>query len=257
MDSDATDPNFMESLARGLRVLGLFEQHEELTVAQISKLSGLSRSSANRCVYTLERLGYIVAVAGGFGLSPAMLPLSAAFLTSNPLAGAAQPVVNAIRDEIGESSSLAMLDTRSNLERIMYICRAETVRIISVPLSVGSTLPSYCSSIGRVLLAAQEDDALDRFLAQGAFPQRTPKTITDPAALRAEIGRVREQGWAMSDEELERGLRSLAVPVRDRSGRTVAALNVGAQTRSKSAEALLDVALPQLLAGAAHLARLG
>jgi IclR family pca regulon transcriptional regulator len=247
----------MESLARGLRVLSLFEQHEELTIAQISKLSGLSRSSVNRCLYTLERLGYVVAVAGGFRLSPAMLPLSAAFLTSNPLASAAQPVVNAIRDELHESSSLAVLDNRNGLERIMYICRAETVRIISVPLSVGSTLPSYCTSIGRVLLAAQEDDALDRFLAQGPFPHRTPKTITDPAALRAEIDRVREQGWSMIDEELERGLRSLAVPVRDRSGHSVAALNVGAQTRSKSAQALIEIALPQLLAGAAHLARLG
>jgi IclR family pca regulon transcriptional regulator len=250
-----SDPNFMESLARGLGVLAVFENHSLLTIAEIVRLSGISRSSVGRCLHTLRRLGYILEEGGSYRLSPAMLPLSAAFLGSNPLANAAQPIVNALRDQLNESCSLAVLDSRGPPNRVIYVCRAETVRIISVPLNVGSTLPSHCTSMGRVLLASLDEAALDDYFSSVSLERRTPNTLTDPTALRAELERVRDQGWSLIDEELEMGLRSIAVPVRDRAGRTVAALNVGAQTRSQSRESLLHSALPELCAAAAHLAR--
>ena len=188
-------------------------------------------------------------------MTASLLPLSASYLRASALASAGQPVVNALRDALGESCSLAVLDNRTALKRVIYICRAETVRIISVPLTLGSTLPSYCTSMGRVLLAALDDDTLDTFLDAVVLQKRTPRTVTDPKELRAALKQVRAQGWSLIDDELEEGLRSLAVPVRNRHGNTVAALNVGALSHSRTSDSLVETALPELKAAAAHLLR--
>lgn len=253
--SAESDPSFMLSLARGLAVLRAFERRDAVNVAQAAKAAGLPRSSAGRCLHTLARLGYLVEAEGSYRLTPAMLPLTAAYMTSDPLAAAAQPIVNAVRDRLGESSSVAVLDTRGAPDQVVYVCRAETVRIISAPLNIGSVLPSFCTAMGRVLLAALGKDALGAYLDRAPFPARTPHTIVERAALEAELDRVRAQGWCLVDRELELGLRSIAVPVRNRRGQTVAALNVGAQVRSLGVEALLGVALPELQAAAMHLGR--
>jgi IclR family pca regulon transcriptional regulator len=249
------DPRFMTSLARGLEVLAAFEGHAALTVTQAAKAAALPRSSVARCLFTLEQLGYVAFNDGSYQLRPALLPLLRAYSYSDPLVRAGQPVVNSIRDRLDESCSIAIFDARHQNETIIYICRAETSRIISVPLLIGSTLPSYCTSMGRVLLAALPSDSLERFLTTTSFPQRTPKTITTQDHMRAELQRVRENGWAVVDGELEPGLRSIAVPVRNASGSVVAAINLGTQVTRRDSDWLLKTALPELQTAAAHLAR--
>jgi IclR family transcriptional regulator, pca regulon regulatory protein len=245
----------MTSLARGLEVLCAFEGHAALTVTQAAKRTGLSRSSVARCLFTLESLGYVAGDGTAYRLRPSLLPLACAFSDSDPLAKAGQPIVNAVCDRLKESCSLAMFDTRSGYETVVYICRAETSRIISLPLLIGSTLPSYCTSIGRVLLAALPDAALEKYLSSGSFPARTAKTITSQAELEREIEVVRRQGWAIADGELEPGLRSIAVPVRKADGQIVAALNLATQATHRSLDWLTETALLELQAAATHLAR--
>jgi IclR family pca regulon transcriptional regulator len=249
------DPRFMTSLARGLQVRAAFEGHAALTVSQAAKAAGLPRSSVARCLFTLEQLGYVALNEGAYQLRPALLPLLRAYSYSDPLVRAGQPVVDAIRDRLGESCSIGIFDARQQHDSVIYICRAETARIISVPLLVGSTLPSHCTSMGRVLLAALPADLLERFLATASLAQRTPKTITQPEQLRAELRKIREAGWAVTDGELEPGLRSIAVPVRNGAGNVVAALNLGTQVARRDPEWLLKTALPELQTAAAHLAR--
>jgi IclR family pca regulon transcriptional regulator len=249
------DPRFMTSLARGLEVLCAFEGHATLTVSQAAKLTGLPRSSAARCLFTLESLGYVAGDGTAYRLQPSLLPLARAFSYSDPLTKAGQPIVNAVRDRLKESCSLAMLDTRGGYETVVYICRAETARIISVPLLIGSTLPSHCTSIGRVLLAALPDVELETYLTSTSFSARTAKTITAPDALKRELCLVRQQGWAIADGELEPGLRSIAVPVRKADGQVVAALNLATQATHRSLSWLTETALLELQAAAAHLAR--
>jgi IclR family pca regulon transcriptional regulator len=249
------DPRFMTSLARGLGVLHAFEGRPTLTVTQAATLTGLSRSSASRCLYTLERLGYVTAEGGSYRLRASLLPLVRAYTYSDPLAMAAQPVVGAIREALGESSSLGVLDTRT-LDSVIYVCRAETTHIISVPLLIGSTLPTFCTSMGRVLLAGLDEAQLAVALDHADLRPRTPKTITDPVQLRDELQKVREAGYALVDGELEIGLRSVAVPVRTPAGEVVAALNIGVPVSRHGVEWLLQTARPELLAAAAHLSRM-
>jgi IclR family pca regulon transcriptional regulator len=251
----APDPRFMTSLARGLEVLAAFEGHAALTVTQAAKATALPRSSVARCLFTLAQLGYLANEGNAYRLRPALLPLLRAYSHSDPLVRAGQPVVDSIRDRLHESCSIGIFDTRGQNDRVIYICRAETSRIISVPLLVGSMLPSYCTSMGRVLLAALSIDALEIFLTVASFVPRTPKTITSPARLRAELQQIREQGWAIADGELEPGLRSIAVPVRNAAGVVTAAINLGTQVTRRDTGWLLETALPELQTAAAHLSR--
>jgi IclR family pca regulon transcriptional regulator len=251
----AGDPRFMTSLARGLDVLCAFEGHAALTVTQAAKLTGLPRSSVARCLFTLESLGYVACHGTAYRLRPSLLPLARAFSYSDPLAKAGQPIVDAVRNRLKESCSLATFDTRRTYETVVYICRAETSRIISVPLLIGSTLPSYCTSVGRVLLAALPDEELAKYLASAPFAERTAKTITAADALKSELCSIRERNFAITEGELEPGLRSIAVPVRTADGQVVAALNIATQATHHSLDWLTETALLELQAAAAHLAR--
>ncbi len=253
MEDSKSDPNYMESLARGLAVLRAFERRPELKVTTAAELTGLSRTSARRCLHTLEKLHYVSLQDGAYRLAATALPLGYAFLGANPLATAAIPVVNDLRDRFHESVSLAVLDD-ADMGRVIYVARAETSRIISVPLTPGSTLPSYCTSIGRVLLAHVTAEEQEMFLRRAPFPARTPNTLITAEALRSEFQQVAIQGYAMIDEELEPGLRSCAVAVRDRAGAVVAAINMGVSSHRWTSEALRDV-IPELRLAAAHLAR--
>lgn len=249
------DARFMTSLARGLEVLATFEAQPRLTVTQAAKQTGLSRSAAGRCLFTLEQLGYVAAEGTSYVLCPSVLPLARGFIAGNSLVRAGQSVVDDLRDRLGESSSLTMFDTRGLYKQIIYVCRAETTRIISVPLFTGAVLPSYCTSNGRVLLAGLAPEALVAFLGADEFAARTPKTLIDATSLQAELEKIRAQGWAMTDGELEAGLRSIAVPVREAGGKVVAAINLATQSAHRTQEWLLQTALPELQAAAAHLAR--
>ncbi|MBJ7437761.1 MAG: helix-turn-helix domain-containing protein [Sphingopyxis sp.] len=248
------DPNYMLSLARGLEVLRAFEGQPSLSAAEAARITGLNRPSASRCLYTLVRLGYVREQNGRYSLTPGLLPLACGYLSSAPLASASQAISNALRDRLQETVSVATLDP-SDLGRIIYIARAERNQIIAAPLMVGSTLPSHCTSMGRILLAARDSGEREAWLAGTTLERRTDRTITDKTRLRDEFVAVAEQRWSLVEEELEPGLRSLAVPVRDRSGAVVAALNVATFSGAHNREDLIENYLPELRAAAAQLER--
>lgn len=250
-----TDPDFMLSLARGMATLRAFEGRAQLTIAQAASVTGLSRSSVRRCLHTLETLGYLREQGGRYRLAPTLLPLAHGYVMSDPLAVAAQPVVNNVRDMLGESCSLAVFEPRNRGSEVIYIARAEAAQPIAMPLHVGSALPAYCSSLGRVLLAALDGTALSAYLADAPFPARTPETLTSAEQVRAACDQARECGFSQVNEELEPGLRSIAVPVRSGAGGTVAALNVGVAAGRWQPEGMIERILPELRAAATHLAR--
>lgn len=250
-----SDPDFMLSLARGIGTLRAFEGRAELTIAQAAAATGLSRSSVRRCLHTLETLGYLHEREGRYRLAPTLLPLAHAYVMSDPLAVAAQPVVNTVRDTLGEACSLAVLDLRNRGGEVIYIARAEAPQPIAMPLRIGSTIPAYCSSLGRVLLAGLDGAALCAYLDGAPFPARTPETRTGADQIREACAKVAERGFAQVDEELEPGLRSIAVPVRSGAGRTVAALNVGVSAGRWTDGEMVRGILPKLHAAATHLAR--
>jgi IclR family pca regulon transcriptional regulator len=243
----ASDPDFMLSLARGLSVIRAFgEGRPRLSIADVARHTGLSRAAARRCLYTLTALGYARADDGSYELTPAVLTLGYSYLGAMAIARVAQPVLERVSDEVHESCSLAVLDG----DEIVYVARAATRRILSIGLSVGSRLPAAATSMGRVLLASADDAVRARFLARAKLVRHTPHSITDRSQLRAELARVRAQGYALVDQELEMGLRSLAVPVRRADGTVVAAMNVGVHAGRADRAVLLREMLPVLRAAA-------
>jgi IclR family pca regulon transcriptional regulator len=244
----------MRSLARGIAVLRAFEGQSALSVADAARETGLSRAAAGRCLYTLELLGLISEETGSFRPTPGLLPLACAYLAASPLASAGQAMANVLRDRLGESVSLGAIDPAER-SRIVYIARAERNRIIATPLVVGSTLPSHCTSMGRVLLAALPSREREDWLRNAALHARTHRTITDRVRLAEVLDGVAAQGWALVEEELETGLTALAVPVRDRGGTVVAALNVATFAASTGTGNLVARVLPELRAAARELER--
>jgi IclR family transcriptional regulator, pca regulon regulatory protein len=239
----AGDPDYMLSLARGLSVLRAFgEGRAHLSVGDAAKLTGMSRAAARRCLYTLSKLGYTAGVDGVYALTPAVLSLGYAYLGSLSLARVAQPVLEHLSEHLHESSSMAVLDG----DEIVYVARAATRRILSVGLAVGSRLPASSTSMGRVLLAFGPDTTRAAFLQRVKLTRFTAHTIADRARLKQELDRVRRQGFAIVDQELELGLRSLAVPVRRPDGQVVAAINVGVHAGRADAAALERDFLPAL-----------
>ncbi len=220
------DPNFMTSLARGIAVIRAFtQQKRRLTISQLSQRTGIPRAAVRRCLYTLAQLGYVNADEGkDFTLSPCILSLGHAYLSSTPLTAAAQPLLDRVSDVLHESSSIALFEG----DEILYVARSSTNRrIMSVDLGIGTRLPAYCTSMGRVLLAYLPQAEQDAYLARVKMIRYTPRTIVAPDKLHRELDGIRRKGYAIVDQELEIGLRSIAVPVRDHAGRVVAAMNIG------------------------------
>ncbi len=246
-----SDPDFMTSLARGLAVIQAFSpQRRVLTISQISQRTGIPRAAVRRCLHTLGKLGFVSAEDGrNFSLRPRILALGHAYLASTPLANAAQPVLRHISNTLNESSSVAILDG----DEILYIARAFTSRIMTIDLHVGSRLPAYCTSMGRVLLSQLPSDELDAYLQRAKLIQHTPNTLVSSDDLRAALESVRRNGYAVNDQELEIGLRSIAVPIAAPNGRVVAALNVGAQAARVSVSEMESRFLPVLKDGAREL----
>ncbi|MCW0396506.1 Pca regulon regulatory protein [Xanthomonas sacchari] len=246
------DPNFMTSLARGLAVLSAFGQHSrDVSMAQLSADTGIPRAAVRRVLYTLEKLGYTGTHGRGYVLLPRALGIGSGYLSTAALSVAAQPVLDALRDTLHESCSLGVLDG----DDLLYVARAETVRIMSIGLRAGSRLPAYCTSMGRVLLAAQPGDTLNSYLERNPLRPRTERTVTDRAQFQALLERVQRDGYAVVDQELEIGLRSVAVPVRNRQDRVVAALNVGSSVARMTLGSLQSTVLPALRHAAQQLSR--
>lgn len=217
----------MAGLAKGLRIIEVFaDNHGSLTIAQAARMTGISRASARRCLLTLVNLGYLFKRDSAFQPTPRILRLSRAYFENATLPQLAQSYLEAARDELNESISLAVLEGGGAL----FIARAESERIVSTLASIGRRLPAYVSAAGRVMLADYSDADLDAYLA-GIQPEAfTRHTITDKDMIRQRILDARRDRVEVVCEELEEGMVSMAVPVADASGRTVAAISMSAST---------------------------
>lgn len=241
MDESVQDRDFVQSLARGLSVIRAFEGGSPwLTLAEVAAAAQISRPAARRVLLTLHRLGYVYANDGRFALSPRVLTLGQAFLSSQTLVAVAQPHLKDLTAATGEASGLAVLDGTE----IVYVARVAADRIISSILVVGSRLPAYATSLGRVLLAHLPQRDSEELLSASNIAKLTPRTETDPQRLGAILDEVRGQGWSIVDQEMEEGLRSSAVPVLDHRGAVIAALGASCHASRVSREALHDEILP-------------
>lgn len=248
------DPNFMASLARGLEVLQAFKpQYSQMSVFEISQITDIPRAAVRRCLYTLKALGFVHCPDGRhYRLLPRVLTIGHAYLSSSELAKAAQNSLDYLSKLLNESCSVATLDG----DNILYIARASVKRIMTIDLGRGSRLPAYATSMGLVLLSALEEEQLEDYLSRVAIEPLTEFTVGNAEALRAQLDQVRRQGYAINDQQLEVGLRSIAVPMHSRRGGVVAAMNVGVNASQVPAAELRERVLPQLQRAAMELALL-
>ncbi|KEY57724.1 IclR family transcriptional regulator C-terminal domain-containing protein [Serratia sp. DD3] len=248
------DPNFMASLARGLEVLQAFKpNYSEMSVSEIAQITAIPRAAVRRCLYTLKALGFVHCPDGRhYRLLPRVLTLGHAYLSSSELAKAAQNSLDYLSKLLNESCSVATLDG----DQILYVARAGVKRIMTIDLGRGSRLPAYATSMGMVLLSALDTQQLDNYLSRVTLSPLTEFTITQAEVLRAELAQVRRQGYAINEQQLEIGLRSIAVPMYSRKGGVVAAMNVGVNASQVSAAELRERVLPQLQRAAMELALL-
>ena len=240
----------MQSLERGLAVLRVFDaDHAALTLSDVARLSGLTRATARRLLLTFETLGYMRCDGRLFELTPKVLDLGYSYVSSLQIADLAQPSMEAMSERVHESVSCAVLDG----EEIVYVARVPTTRIMTISLALGSRLPAFCTSLGRVLLADLPDAQLDGYLERLRPQRRTERTVTDKGRLREIMVEARRQGWTMVDQELEDGVRSIAAPLRRRDGRAVAALNCSTHAGRVGLRELRSEFVPALLATAAEI----
>ncbi|WP_323039273.1 IclR family transcriptional regulator domain-containing protein [Gemmobacter sp.] len=247
------DRDIMGGLAKGLAVIESFgADTPRQTIAGVAAATGLDRATARRCLLTLAQQGYADWDGKFFTLTPRVLRLGTACLATMPLPQIVQPLLDRLSDQIGESSSVCILDGTD----IVYVARAAQTKVMSIALMPGSRLPAHCTSMGRVLLAARPEAEARAMLGAGPLAARTPHTLTEPEAVMAELARIRAQGHAINDQEVEMGLRSLAVPLMDGHGRVVAAANVGVGAGRATVADMLARFLPGLLGLQADLRRL-
>ena len=244
----ARNPDYVQSLERGLAVIRAFGvESPELRLSDVARATGLTRAAARRFLLTLVRLGYVRQDGNTFSLRPRVLELGYAYLSALSLPDVAQPHMETLVAEVNESSSVAVLD---DLE-VVYVARVPTQRIMTIIIAVGTRFPAYATSMGRVLLAGLGPEALDERLDRVEIEPLTAMTVRTPAVLRERIEEVRETGWATVDQELEEGVRSAAVPIRDTSGRVIAALNMSVHATRMTMPALRREVVPRLLRTAA------
>ncbi|MER1966056.1 IclR family transcriptional regulator [Castellaniella sp. GW247-6E4] len=235
--------SYVQSFARGLSVIRAFGPHRpSMTLSEVAAATNLTRAGARRILLTLEYLGYVTTDERRFSLTPRILELGYAYLSATPLWGLAQPYMETVAANTHESCSVSVLDGID----IVYILRVATHRIMAINLAVGSRLPAWVTSMGRVLLAGLPEDEQDRVLAASDIRAYTPDTVTDPVQLKRMLAKIRNDGYACVAQELEPGLQSVAVPLIDRGGRVIAAMNVSGHASRYSREAMLDTFLPPL-----------
>ena len=236
--------HYVQSLARGLSVITVFgPETSELTLSGVSRATGLTRAAARRFLLTLVDLGYMRFDGKLFRLAPRVLDLGYAYVSSLPLTGIAMPHLETLVTKTHESSSICVLDA----EDIVYVARVPTSRIMTVAISVGTRFPAYATSMGKVLLAGLDDAALEDYLARVKLVELTEHTVRTVDELRTQVLDVRKQGYALADQELEHGLRSIAAPVRDKQGRVVAAVNVSSHVSRVTKDKARRQFLPPLL----------
>lgn len=245
MQPETNSGLFVQSFARGLEVIEAFGHTPAMTLTDLAEATGLSRATVRRFVHTLVHLGYVRASEKHFALTPKIMNLGFAYLASQPLVELVEPVLANLSRELGQSTSVSVLDGTD----VVYIARQETTSIMRINITVGTRFPAYATSMGRVLLAGLDQTQLAEYFRTADLTDVTDYTITDEPALRAQLDTVRSQGYAVVEEELEVGLSSVAVPIRNRAGTTVAAMNTSVAVTRQSPEDLTEL-LPALLAAA-------
>lgn len=240
----------MGGLAKGLKVIEAFSaEHPRLSISQAADIAMLDRATTRRCLLTLAELGYAAYDGKFFTVTPKVLRLGTGCLATMPLPRIVQPLLDQLSERIGQSTSVSILDETE----IVYVARAAQRRVMSIALMPGSRLPAYCTSMGRVLLGALDISGRQSLLELSHFEARTEHTLIDMDALLAELETTRGRGYALIDQEVEVGLRSVAVPLVNIRGQTVAALNVGLPATSASMDDLVERYLPPLLGVQAEL----
>lgn len=245
--------SYVQSFARGLEVIRSFSASApRQTLSEVAARSGLTRAGARRILLTLQTLAYVDSDGKHFSLTPRILDLGFAYLSSLPIWNLAEPVMENLAGQVGESCSAAVLDGTD----IVYVLRVSTHKIMSITLGVGSRLPAYCTSMGRVLLSALPEEEAMACLKASTAQALTRYTVTDIDVLRQKLAQTRKQGWCLVNQELEEGLVSMAAPIHDRAGRTVAALNISGQANRTSAKVMQENMLQPLLQAAQTISRL-
>ncbi|WP_329456487.1 IclR family transcriptional regulator domain-containing protein [Streptomyces sp. NBC_01497] len=254
MAREGTTPDFIEALARGLEVIAAFSARcPEMSLSQVAEATGLARPTARRILLTLQELGYVRTGtgtgAGRYALTPRVLDLGVAYVRSSGLWEVARPHMERLVGQTRESCSIAQLDGSD----IVYVARVAVPKIVTLAVQIGTRFPAPQTSLGKVLLAALGPGELARVLAE---PSRSGVVITRPTgpeALAGELREVRARGWALADEELAPGIRSVSAPLRDGEGRVIAALNVNAHAAETSVDRLVEHHLPLLLQAAGEI----
>lgn len=241
---------FVQSLDRGLAVIRAFgPDHDRLTLSEVARETGLTRAAARRFLLTLVTLGYVRTNGKEFSLGPRVLELGYSYLSSMTLPDVATPHVEALVAQVQESSSISVLDGQD----VVDIVRVPAKRIMTVSVPVGTRFRAHASSKGRVLLAHLSPADLETFLAEARLERLTDRTVTDPQELRDLLDDIRKKGYALVDQEVEEGVRSVAVPLRDAGGTVIAAMNVSSYATRVSVGAARQEVLPLLLAAASQI----
>jgi IclR family transcriptional regulator, pca regulon regulatory protein len=241
---------YVQSFARGLAVIRAFSAGApSQTLSEVAARTGLTRAGARRILLTLQGLGYVQQDGRAFFLTPRILDLGYAYLSTMPLWNLAEPVMEALVERVHESSSASVLDDTD----IVYVLRVPTKKIMTINLAIGSRLPAYCTSMGRVLLGGLSDEALDATLARSDLRMRTARTVIDPEQIKAIVQADRKRGYSAINQELEEGLCSISVPITGRNGNIVAALNVSTQVTRTPPQQMAKRFLPELLDAASKI----
>jgi IclR family pca regulon transcriptional regulator len=253
MSSNLVTPDsetYVEAFARGLTVICAFDaSHPELTLSEVAEITGISRAAARRLLSTLVHLGYVHASGRTFSLTAKIMRLGYAYLSGQALPDIVEPYVVKVADQTGESCSVCVLDDTE----VVYIARASVKKIMSINLSIGTRLPAWATATGRVLLSSLAQPELARVLANSQITEHAVNTLTSVAALEANIATVHEHGYSLVSQELEFGLTAVAVPLRDKSGRVIAAMNVAGHVLRNTREQMLEHHLPILQNAAAEI----
>jgi IclR family transcriptional regulator, pca regulon regulatory protein len=248
--ADDAGPEFLEALARGLRIIQAFRRdRRQLTLSDIARLVDLPRASVRRTLHTLVHLGFAETDGRLFRLTPRILTLASAYLAANAVSDILQPALERLAAEVDEACSAAVLDG----DDVIMIAHAAPNRVLNLSAQIGFRLPALSSSLGRVLLAALEPGEFEHRLTHADLQKLTPMTIVDRAQLRLTIRKVREDGYSLVDQEAELGFRSISVALRRLDGRVIASLNIGAHSRRCTLDTMRSVFLPKLLALAGEL----
>lgn len=250
--AEPRNTEFIQSLERGLAVLTSFsKERKSQTLSEVAQNTGLTRATARRVLLTLVDLGYVHQSNRTFSLTPKVLDIGYSYLSSFEVVELAQPTMKRLVEAVKESSSMAVLDEGD----IVYVARVPTSRIMTISLAIGSRLPAYPTSMGRVLLADLPDEELDAYIAGTQFEQLTERTVTDRDEFRAIIEKIRGDGYALVDQELEEGVRSIAAPITNEDGRVVAAMNVSCHASRVTVERMRKELRPHLMEAAEEISR--